>query len=54
MLPMVLMWGPHCVCKSGFSRLPNGTCVALEDAACVELYRPSAGSYGVINYVIFF
>lgn len=43
MLPMVLVWRPHCVCKEGFSRLPNGKCVALEDSECVELYRPSAG-----------
>ncbi|KAG4075998.1 hypothetical protein HA402_003824 [Bradysia odoriphaga] len=42
MLPMVLIWSPHCVCKKGYSRLANGTCVALEDPECMELYKPSA------------
>ncbi len=45
MLPMVLVWSPHCVCKKGFSRLQNGTCVALEDPECIELYKPSPGNY---------
>lgn len=50
MLPMVLMWSPHCVCKKGFSRLPNGKCVALEDAECIELYKPSQGKFSSFIY----
>ncbi|KAJ6645567.1 hypothetical protein Bhyg_00773 [Pseudolycoriella hygida] len=41
MLPMVLVWSPHCVCKKGFSRLPSGKCVPIEDPECEELYKPS-------------
>ncbi|XP_037033755.1 SCO-spondin-like [Bradysia coprophila] len=41
MVPMVMMWSPHCVCKEGFARLPNGKCVAIDDPQCVNLWKPS-------------
>lgn len=43
MLPMVLVWSPHCVCKKGFAKLPNGKCVPLEEPECQELWKPSTG-----------
>lgn len=43
MVPMVMLWSPHCVCNEGYSRLPNGNCVAIDDPRCVALWKPSRG-----------
>ncbi|XP_037050257.1 uncharacterized protein LOC119084397 [Bradysia coprophila] len=36
-------WAPHCECKSGYKRLPNGVCVAIDDPECYRLWKPSYG-----------
>lgn len=38
--PAGIFYGPHCVCKEGFSRLPNGKCVDIDDTKCKELWNP--------------
>lgn len=48
---MVLIWSPHCVCKKGYSRLPNGKCVAFDDQECVALWKASPGKL-VIDLLI--
>lgn len=44
-VPNVMIWSPHCVCKEGFYRLPNGTCVAVDDPECKELWIASEGLF---------
>lgn len=45
-----MIWSPHCICKEGFYRLPNGTCVSLDDPECEVLWRPSEGMlFGRVN-----
>ncbi|XP_037033754.1 uncharacterized protein LOC119072604 [Bradysia coprophila] len=39
--PNVMVWSPHCVCKDGYSRLPNGNCVPTSEPECEELWQPS-------------
>jgi len=42
MVPMAMIWSPHCVCKNGYSRLPNGKCVRIDEPDCYALWKPSA------------
>ncbi|KAJ6644433.1 hypothetical protein Bhyg_09402 [Pseudolycoriella hygida] len=38
---LVATWKPWCDCKEGYSRLPDGKCVAVTDPRCYNLYKPS-------------
>ncbi|KAG4071078.1 hypothetical protein HA402_002750 [Bradysia odoriphaga] len=42
-LTAATFWAPHCDCKLGFKRLPNGVCVAVDDPECYKLWKPSYG-----------
>lgn len=46
--PNKMIWSPHCACKEGFSRLPNGNCVPINDSECEELWKPSKGKFSEI------
>ncbi|KAJ6640111.1 hypothetical protein Bhyg_12860 [Pseudolycoriella hygida] len=41
-VPDGMFWGPHCVCKEGFSRLPNKKCVAIKHPKCLEIWKPTS------------
>lgn len=32
---------PHCVCKAGFARLENGTCIDIDDPKCTQFWTTS-------------
>ncbi|KAJ6640114.1 Coagulation factor X [Pseudolycoriella hygida] len=41
-VPDGMFYGPHCVCKEGFSRLPNKKCVAIDHPKCIEIWNPTS------------